>query len=974
MPGLFSGLFDSNEKEVKRLQPYVDRTNELEPEFQKLSDDGLKAKTQEFKARVTEAIAGIRPRLDEAQGELEEARRHLTVASWDIERDEASQQVRQLQDRIKQIEKDRRKLEGETLDDILPEAFAAVREAARRTIGQRHYDVQLLGGVTLHQGKIAEMKTGEGKTLVATLPLYLNSLTGRGAYLVTVNDYLSRRDPYWMGPIYNTLGVTVASIYPMQNPDEYTPARLFDPSYDSGKENDRWPHFRPISRKEAYQADITYGTSSEFGFDYLRDNMVADLSRCVQRQPLYYAIVDEVDNLLIDEARTPLIISGQAEETGQLYKAVDDVVGRMKMKVLPFEPRLSARSEEEEAAIEAEYDCVAYEKEHYVRETARGQEKLARGFHMQVEDLFGGEGGAEARYLSLDEAKKRNDIRSIFRQSLSAHGLYRHDRDYVVENGEVVIVDEFTGRKMYGRRYSEGLHQAIEAKERVKVQRESMTYATITIQNYFRMYEKLAGMTGTAATEAEEFFKIYKLEVTSIPTNKPMVRRDLPDQIYKTEEGKYRAVVREIKELHEKEVPVLVGTVSIENSVKLSDMLKRQGITCQVLNAKEHTREGEIIAHAGEPGAVTVATNMAGRGVDIILGGSTDSDGHKDWQKEHDKIIALGGLHIIGTERHEARRIDNQLRGRAGRQGDPGSSRFYVSLEDDIMRRFGGDRLKTVMGWVGMDEDTPIENKFITGAITDVQKRVEGYHFDMRKHLVEYDDVVNKHRELIYEERRKILSGADLKTNILSMVTQELKNIIASHAPGRYGESRDSVGLLTEVNIVMPVARALDEKSLEGLSSADIEKKLVELAESFYEQREKETSPDKMRILERLVMLQIIDRLWIEHLTAMEHMRLQAGWASLQQMKSTDAYKSTGYQQFQTLLETIRHDVAHTIYHVSIVQKEAKQPQSPMAKAGVGSQGDKRPEVAAAVAGRKVGRNDPCPCGSGKKYKHCCGK
>jgi preprotein translocase subunit SecA len=916
MPGFLSGLFDSNEKELKRLQPYVDRANALEPEFQKLTDDALKAKTTEFKARLKD---------------------------------------------------------GASLDDLLPEAFAAVREAARRTIGQRHYDVQLLGGVTLHQGKIAEMKTGEGKTLVATLSLYLNSLTGRGAHLVTVNDYLARRDPYWMGPIYHALGVTVASIYPMQNPDEYSPARLFDPSYDSGKENDRWPHFRPISRQEAYLADITYGTSSEFGFDYLRDNMVADLSRCVQRQPLYYAIVDEVDNLLIDEARTPLIISGQAEEIGQLYKAVDDVVSRLKVKVLPFEPRGSARSDEEEAQLEREFDAVAYEKEHYVRETARGQDRLARAFHMRGEDLFGGESGAEDGYLSLEEARKRNDIRSIFRQSLNAHGLYRRDRDYVVENGEVVIVDEFTGRKMYGRRYSEGLHQAIEAKERVKVQRESMTYATITIQNYFRMYEKLAGMTGTAATEAEEFYKIYKLEVTTIPTHRPMVRQDLPDQIYKTEDGKYRAVVTEIKRLHEQGTPVLVGTTSIQNSEKLSDMLRRQGISCQVLNAKEHTKEGEIIAHAGEPGAVTVATNMAGRGVDIILGGSPDGD--SSWQAKHDNIVALGGLYVIGTERHEARRIDNQLRGRAGRQGDPGASRFYVSLEDDIMRRFGGDRLKTVMGWVGLDEDTPIENKFITGAITDVQKRVEGYHFDMRKHLVEYDDVVNKHRELIYEERRKILSGADLKSNILNMVAEELKSIVAAHAPGRFGEDRDDVALLAAVNVIMPVRPALDEKALAGLSAADIEKKLVETARTLYDRREKDLGPDKMRLLERLVMLQIIDRLWIEHLTAMEHERLQAGWASLRQMKSTDAYKIMGHQRFQEeLLPAIRRDVAHTIFHVNLVQRDGKPPQSPMTKAGTGSQGNKRPKVPAAVAGKKVGRNDPCPCGSGKKYKHCCGR
>jgi preprotein translocase subunit SecA len=705
--------------------------------------------------------------------------------------------------------------------------------------------------------------------------------------------------------------------------------------------------------------------------------MVSDLSRCVQRQPLYYAIVDEVDNLLIDEARTPLIISGPAEETGQLYKAVNDVVARMNSKVLPYESKSRSYQEQEEMEqLRNTVDYIAYEKDHYVEPTSRGQEKLARAFHMRVEDLFGGEKVEENRNLSFDEAKKLNDIQSIFRQSLVAHSLYHRDRQYVVEpSGEIVIVDEFTGRKMYGRRYSDRLHQAIEAKEHVKVQRESMTYATITIQNYFRMYEKLAGMTGTAATEAEEFYKIYKLEVTTIPTNKPMVRKDLSDQIYKTEEGKYRAVVREIKELHEKQIPVLVGTVSIENSVKLNDMLKRQGISCQVLNAKEHTREGEIISHAGEPGAVTVATNMAGRGVDIILGGSLDGNGHDDWQKKHDKILELGGLHIIGTERHEARRIDNQLRGRAGRQGDPGSSRFYVSLEDDIMRRFGGDRIKTVMGWVGINEDTPLENKFITGAITDVQKRVEGYHFDMRKHLVEFDDVVNTQRTVIYDERRKILAGADLKSNILSMVTQELKNIVADHAPGKYGEERDLAALLAGINAVMPVPRDLNKTTLEGLSASDIEKKLDELAVSLYDQRESNMGSDKMRLLERLVMLQIIDRLWIEHLTAMENMRLQAGWASLQQIKSTDAYKSTGYQQFQTLLETIRHDVANTIFHVSLVQRDpAKQPQSPMTRAGVGSQGDRKPRAAAAVAGKKVGRNDPCPCGSGKKYKHCCGR
>jgi preprotein translocase subunit SecA len=880
MVKFLSGLFDSNEKELKRLQPFVDRTNALEPEFQKLTDDELKAKTDEFRARLGD---------------------------------------------------------GASFDDILPEAFAAVREAAQRAIGQRHYDVQLLGGVTLHQGKIAEMKTGEGKTLVATLPLYLNSLTGKGAHLATVNDYLARRDPYWMGPIYHALGVSVASIYPMQNPDEHTPARLFDPSYDSGKENDPWQHFRPISRQEAYQADITYGTSSEFGFDYLRDNMVTELSRCVQR-PLNFSIVDEVDNLLIDEARTPLIISAPDVEAGQLYQLFSQLVVRLKR--------------------DDDYDVK--EKERSAEPTDTGWDK--------VENLLRRQGVLKSGTSLYNDARLMHHLRN----ALSAKEFYKRDQQYVVEKGEVIIVDEFTGRKMYGRRYSEGLHQAIEAKEHIKVQQETKTYATVTIQNYFRMYEKLAGMTGTAATEAEEFYKIYKLEVTEIPTNKPMIREDLPDQVYKTEEGKFRAVAHEIKELHDKEIPVLIGTVSIEKSEYLSEILKRQGITCQVLNAKQHEKEASIIARAGEPGAVTVATNMAGRGVDIILGGAPDGLDEKEWQQKHDKIIALGGLHIIGTERHEARRVDNQLRGRAGRQGDPGRSRFYVSLEDDIMRRFGGDRMKTVMGWVGMDEDTPIENKMITRVITDVQKRVEGYHFDVRKHLVEYDDVVNKHRELIYEERRKILGGADLKTNILKMTTDELKGIVAAHNVGRFGEDGDTAGLLADVNRVMPPPPTLNEKALADMGQKDTEKKLVELAESLYEQREKDIGEDRMRLLERLVMLQIIDQLWVEHLTAMEHMRLQAGWQTLRQVRSVDAYKNAGYQQFQTLLDTIQHDVASTIFHVNIVQKGTKAPESPMAQAATGSRGNTRPKVAAGK--KKIGRNEPCPCGSGKKYKHCCGR
>jgi len=931
-----NNLVDSNEKELKRLQPYVTRTNELEPEFEKLSDADLKARTEDFKARIKQASSGIQPKLEEAQRELEEARKHAAGATWDVEKDEAARQYQQAQDRIKQIEKERRKRESEALDEILPEAFAAVREAGKRTIKQRAFDVQLLGGVTLHQGKIAEMRTGEGKTLTATFPLYLNALTGRGAHLVTVNDYLARFHAYWMGAIYHALGISVAAIYPMQTPDEHQPARLYDPEYDSGKENDPWRKFlRPISRKEAYQADITYGTAAEFGFDFLRDNMVADLSQCVQR-PLYYAIVDEVDNLLIDEARTPLIISAPDTESGLLYQKFAQLVTRLRP--------------------EEDYEVKAKEQTADLNEN--GWDK--------VEGMLKRDGLLK----SCDSLYTNGTLMHHLRNALSAKEFYKRDQRYVVENGEVIIVDEFTGRKMYGRRYSEGLHQAIEAKEHLKPQQESKTYATVTIQNYFRMYEKLGGMTGTALTEAEEFYKIYKLEVTEIPTHRPMIREDLPDQIYKTEEGKFRAVVREIKRIHETGAPVLIGTVSIEKSVYLSDMLKRQGISCQVLNAKEHTKEAQIVAEAGELGAVTVATNMAGRGVDIILGGNPDADGGQDWEKKHQKILELGGLHIIGTERHEARRIDNQLRGRAGRQGDPGSSRFYVSLEDDIMKRFGGDRLKSVMNFVGMDDDTPIENKLITNAITDVQKRVEGYHFDVRKNLVEYDDVVNKHRELIYEERRKILSGADLKTNILKMACEEIADIVNAHQPDRYGEGADYAGLLNEIKRIIPLPQNFNVKSLDGKKTDELEKMFTDFARAAYEQKENETGAEKMRLLERLLMLQIIDRLWVEHLTAMDRERLQAGWQTLRQVRSADAYKNAGYQQFQTLLETIKHDVAGMIFHVSLVDKsQNKAPQSPMEKAGIGSKGDSKPHEK-----RKIGRNDPCYCGSGKKYKHCHGK
>jgi preprotein translocase subunit SecA len=924
-------LIDSNEKQLQRLQPLVEEINELEAEFEKRSLEELRAKTEEFKARLKA---------------------------------------------------------GSSLDDLLPEAFAAVREAAKQTIGQRHFDVQLLGGIVLHQGKIAEMKTGEGKTLAATLPLYLNSLSGEGCHLVTVNDYLARRDALWMGPIYHALGITVAAIH-SQTPDNQAPSFVYDPAYESPDK--RWNGLRPITRREAYLADITYGTNNEFGFDYLRDNMVIDLSQYVQRA-LNYAIVDEVDNLLIDEARTPLIISGPAEEAGQIYVAMDAVVSRMKMKVLPHEP-VTAEEKDEENTLGAQYDYIAYEKTHNVKETARGQEQLARAFRMKVDELFG-----ERESLTIEEARKRNHILSIFRQSVMAHAWYQRDRNYVIgkdtdERPGIIIVDEFTGRLMHGRRYSEGLHQAIEAKEHLNVRRESMTYATITFQNYFRMYKKLSGMTGTALTEAEEFHKIYGLEVVVIPTNKPMIREDLADRIYKDEKTKFAAVVREIEELHKQKRPILIGTVSIERSEVLSDMLKRKGIPPEVLNAKNHEKEAGIIAQAGRLGAVTVATNMAGRGVDIILGGNPEypkKRDEKEWQKEHEEVVKLGGLHILGTERHEARRIDNQLRGRAGRQGDPGSSRFYVSLEDDIMKRFGGERIRGVMEMAGMDENTPIENRLVNRAIESAQVRTEGYHFDIRKHLVEFDDVVNKHRELIYAERRKTLSGADLKANILTMVREEIQNIVATYTGDERNDGRNIEGLFSEVGTIMPLPPELNASTLDSLKSKEIEEKLVSQAEALYEQREKEFGDQNMRILERLVMLRIIDSLWVEHLTNMDQMRLEAGWQTLRQVKAVDAYKNEGYQQFQVLLDTIRHDVAHTIYHVGIRQEarlpelrrsggQARQPvkepaPSPMAR--VAGRPNQRPQSPrqVGVGAKKVGRNDPCPCGSGKKYKHCCGR
>ncbi len=980
---LFGGLLDSNEKELDRIQPLVNKINALEPDFEKLSDLELKEKTAEFKSRIAESTRQFREETEKIQQDLERTRKCESEATSNLQQEELSSECKNLENQLEKLQNEQKAAEKRALDDLLPEAFAAVREAAKRTVGQRHFDVQLIGGIVLHQGKIAEMKTGEGKTLVATCPLYLNALTGRGAHLITVNDYLARRDPYWMGPIYHALGVTVAAIYPQQNPDEHLPARLYDPTFDSGDAH--WKHYRKITRQEAYRADITYGTSAEFGFDYLRDNMVIELTQCVQRQ-LSYGIVDEVDNLLIDEARTPLIISGPAEETGDLYKAVDNVVRRMKMKVMPHEPVSQQEKDEEEAIFfDGQTDFIAYEKEHSVKETVHGQEKIARAFGMRIEDLFGGE-QEEQRTLSIEETKKINDIRSIYRKSMQAYALYKRDRDYVVNDaGEVVIVDEFTGRLMLGRRYSEGLHQAIEAKEGVKVQRESLTYATITIQNYFRMYSKLAGMTGTAVTEAEEFHKIYKLDVVVIPPNKPLRRVDNSDRIYKTENGKFNAVAQEIEEVHKTGQPVLVGTVSIEKSERLGDLLKKKGIPVKILNAKYHEKEALVIAEAGMPGAVTVATNMAGRGVDIVLGGkeperpeTVDPEAlkkwekeHQEWQARHEKVLALGGLHVIGTERHEARRIDNQLRGRSGRQGDPGSTRFYVSLDDDVVKRFGGERIKAVMGWVGFDENTPIENGIVSKSIEGSQVKVEGFHFDIRKHLVEFDDVVNKQREVIYTERRKVLSGADLKANILNMVEKELKKIISEHIGSRTADQWNTKEFIADVSSIMPVPKELTGEGITNMKPQQIEEKLLEASRILYSEREQQIGAD-MRLLEKLVMLRVIDSLWIEHLTNMENQRQQASFASLQQQKSEDSYKRIGYEQFQLLLDTIQQDVAHMIFHVNIRKEEPRKASTPISRAASASGNSARAPVK--VAGKKVGRNDPCPCGSGKKFKHCHGQ
>ena len=867
----------SAERSVKKLHPYVDEVNGLEADFEALTDEGLRFITDEFRARLDE---------------------------------------------------------GEDLDDILPEAFAAVREAAKRTLGQRHFDVQIIGGVVLHQGKIAEMRTGEGKTLVATLPAYLNGLTGRGVHVVTVNDYLARRDAQWMGQVYDFLGLSVGVL-------QHDSGYLYDSSRGSGKGMER---LREVSRPEAYAADITYGTNNEFGFDYLRDNMVGDRSQRVQRA-LAFGIVDEVDNILIDEARTPLIISGPAEESTKEYYRF--------AKLVP--------------SLVASEDYTIDEKHRAVSLTADGMSK--------VENL-----------LRVDNLYDPGNLRLVHfvENALKARTIFERDREYVVKDGEVVIVDEFTGRLTPGRRFSDGIHQALEAKEGLAVRRETITYATITLQNYFRMYSKLAGMTGTAATEAEEFWKIYKLDVMEIPTHKPMVRGDQPDLIYKNQKAKYDAVVNDIEKLHKEGRPVLVGTTDISKSELLSDRLRRKGIPHEVLNAKQHEREASIVAQAGRPGAVTVATNMAGRGTDIVLGGNPegiDIDA-EEWAADHQSVIDRGGLQIIGTERHEARRIDNQLRGRSGRQGDPGATRFYVALDDDLMRRFGGERIQSVMDWAGLEDDAPLENKMITRSIEGAQVKVESHHFDIRKHLVEYDDVINTHRAVIYAERDKVLSGSDLKANIDEMVESEVRDIAARYLEDAAPEDWDIEGMLGEMGTIFPLrGQFASPDAVAQMRQEEIEEGLVALGRDLYQEQESVLGAEIMRDIERQLMLRVIEANWVPHLTSMENLRQGIGLQAYGQRDPLVMYKRQGMEKFEDLKSRIQYDIVHTIFRLNIVPTGSNgrasrsrngsrggQEKSVMTNV-VGDHGKKR----AAVSYRKIGRNSPCPCGSGKKYKRCCG-
>jgi preprotein translocase subunit SecA len=892
------------------MQPIIDTINGFEDEYKKLSNDELKDKTRDFKSRLEN---------------------------------------------------------GAVLDDILPEAFAAVRESASRILGQRHYDVQLVGGIVLHRGQIAEMRTGEGKTLVATLPIYLNALEGKGVHLITVNDYLARVGAGWMAPVYYALGLNTGVII-------HDNAYIYDPSYiDESQFDERLQHFRRIPRREAYYCDITYGTNNEFGFDYLRDNMVYTLNQTVQRT-LHYAIVDEIDSILIDEARTPLIISAPAEESGDKYARFAQIVERL--------------DENEDYNVDEKLRAAT----------------LTEGGIMKVEKILG-----------LGNIYVEGGVKEVhhLEQALKARVLFKRDRDYVIKDGEIIIVDEFTGRMMPGRRYSEGLHQAIEAKEGVKVQKESQTMATITFQNLFRMYQKLSGMTGTAATEAEEFHKIYNLETIVIPTNKANVRKDLNDLIYRTEMDKFHAVIRDVKERNEKGQPILIGTISIEKNEILTELMEREGLRPQMLNAKNHQKEAEVVAQAGRKGAITLATNMAGRGVDIILGGNPPV------KEEQEEVRNLGGLHVIGTERHESRRIDNQLRGRAGRQGDPGSSQFYVSTDDDLMRIFGGDRMKGLMKTLNVPADMPIENKMISSSIESAQKKVEGNNFDMRKHLVEYDDVINKHRTSIYKRRREIIdisegvskeedAAKSLTDIIIPMIQEEVKNTIVFHTASEQTADWNIQEIYETIKTIITAGEELKEK-LSSLVAVGGRVEVIREEITKYLESEIETRYRKMvsgfevagidfKSVEKGILIRTIDELWVEHLETIDYLRRGIGLRGYGQRDPLVEYKKEAFLMFQELNGLINKNVAYSIFKTGeafamaaektmeseAIKLFANQPEKKLEFTGAQKEMHKQAEARNTAdlitekvkdeSGVKVGRNDVCPCGSGKKYKHCHGK
>ncbi len=910
--GLITKLFGTrSQRELKKIQPMVDAILALEPEYKALSEEELKGKTEEFKKRYAS---------------------------------------------------------GETLDALLPEAFAAIREAADRVIGLRPYPVQLIGGIVLHQGRIAEMKTGEGKTLVAILPAYLNALTGRGVHIVTVNDYLAKYQSEWMGKVYRYMGLSVGLVIPGMMPPE---------------------------RREAYAADITYCTNNELGFDYLRDNMAIYKQELVQRGHAF-AIVDEVDSILIDEARTPLIISGKGEDSSQLYQMADEFVSTLRKQVF-------AKTEDKE--VQDDYDC-----DYFVDEKSRTVSLTASGI-AKAEKFFGVENLADAENTTLSHH---------INQAMKARGLMKKDIDYVVKDGEIIIVDEFTGRLMYGRRYNEGLHQAIEAKEGVTVASESKTLATVTFQNFFRLYDKLSGMTGTALTEQEEFEAIYRLDVVEIPTNRPVIRIDHPDVVYKTEAGKFRAIVEQVKECHAKGQPVLVGTISIEKSEILSKMLKVQGIPHNVLNAKYHEMEAQIVAQAGKLGAVTIATNMAGRGTDIMLGGNAEFLAKADLRKqgkpeeliaeadsfaettdpeilairaeyndllktykahiaqEAGQVRAAGGLFIIGTERHESRRIDNQLRGRAGRQGDPGESRFYLSLQDDLMRLFSSDRIMGMMDSLGLDEDTPIDAKILSNAVENAQKNVESRNFKARKSVLEYDDVMNTQREVIYAQRQKVLDGEDLRENIMTMLTSVLGSTVAT-ALGEHGgtvneEALKELSVQTEGIYFAKGTLEAKAGELMGMDAQKLTDAMCELAKATYDAKERAYGSPLMRELERVIMLRVVDEYWMDNIDAMDDLKQGIGLRAYGQHDPVIAYKEEGYQMFESMIESIKEETVRRMFLVRVqpqqeVKREKVAKETGAAGANDGSVVKKTPVRNAA---KKVGPNDPCPCGSGKKYKKCC--